>query len=137
MSSSTTCGRSARASSMAAWPSWTTLTWWRQRRSRLARLSAASTLSSTTSTRRLPSPPAGPCTATGSGALGAQRQAHHELAPLAESAAVDLDAAAVHLDQAAHQREPDAEATFDARQRVVALDEGLEDVGEPVGRDAD
>ena len=44
---------------------------------------------------------------------------------------------AVQLDEAAHQREPDAEAPADAGERMLGLAERLEHVRQHLGRDAD
>ena len=48
-----------------------------------------------------------------------------------------LDAAAVQLDDAAHQREADAEAAARAIERALALREEVEDPRQQLGRDAD
>ena len=64
------------------------------------------------------------------------RQPHHELAAPPFAGAARLDAAAVHLDQPAHEREPDAEAALRSLPRPVDLREHVEDAVEAVGRNA-
>ena len=84
-----------------------------------ARLSALSRRSSATSTRqRAPAQRAAPrlaCRRRRRRAPRGQRQPDDELAALAEAVAVRLDAAAVHLDQAAGERQADAQAALRAR----------------------
>src|SRR5207237_807047 len=52
---------------------------------------------------------------------------HHELASLARAGAARLDGAAVQLDEAAHQRQADAEAPLRTIERLLGLDEEVED----------
>ena len=47
------------------------------------------------------------------------------------------DGSAVHLDEALHQREPDAEPARGAATRPVGLHEHVEDARQHLGRDAD
>ena len=64
-------------------------------------------------------------------------QVHDELAALAEPRAARLDVAAVHPDEVAHDRQPDAEPAARPVERRVALREEVEDEGQEIGRDAD
>ena len=72
-------------------------------------------------------------------ALGRRQggEPHHELAPLAHAIARGPDLAAVGLDQAADDREPEPEPALRAIERLPALVEGLEHVGQHLGRDPD
>ena len=66
-----------------------------------------------------------------------QRQAHHELRALAEAFAVRRDRAAVHLDQAAHQGQSNAESVLRAVRLATALRKQLEHVRQHFRLDAD
>ncbi len=61
---------------------------------------------------------------------GGEREGHRELRPLAQPAALHADLAAVQLDDALHQREPQAEAARAADQGRIGLHEGLEQAAE-------
>ena len=65
------------------------------------------------------------------------RQADDELAALVRPFAAGLDGAAVHLDQAADQRQADAQAALRAGDRAVGLGEQVEDPRQQVRFDAD
>ena len=60
-------------------------------------------------------------------------QADDELAALVGAVAVRLDAAAVHLDQPAHQRQADAQPALRAVERAVDLGEQVEDARQHLG----
>src|SRR6185436_8784016 len=64
------------------------------------------------------------------------RQTHEERGAFAFAVALRVRRAAVELDDAADDREPDAEAALRARDRGVGLPELLEDVRQERGRDA-
>ena len=66
-----------------------------------------------------------------------ERQAHPELAAAPRSIAVDLDRAAVQMNQAAHQRQADAQTAFGALQRRGRLRKHLENLLEHLRRDTD
>src|SRR5439155_6011500 len=68
-------------------------------------------------------------------ALG-QREAHHEAAAAIEAVTRYLDRAAVHLDQALHQREAEAQAVMDASFRAAGLIEEIEDARQVLGTNA-
>jgi hypothetical protein len=61
----------------------------------------------------------------------------HELRALAEAGAARLDPATVQLDQALHDREPDAEPALYAREAPLRLREEVEDACQHLGRDPD
>src|SRR5262249_5738759 len=63
--------------------------------------------------------------------------ANHELAAATRPIAVGGDGAAVHLDDGADERQPDAEAALRSVERLIRLYEGFEDPLTHVGRDAD
>ena len=69
--------------------------------------------------------------------LGRQRQRHDELRPLPLAFALRSDSAAVKLDQALHQRQPEAETAARTVKTRVRLHERLEHPVHEVGRDAD
>ncbi len=58
---------------------------------------------------------------------GASGRKNAEFAAAARALAVRLDAAVMEFDQRAQQREPDPKPTFRSRQRLVTLDEQVED----------
>src|SRR5688572_1501940 len=64
-------------------------------------------------------------------------QAYDELAAAARSVAVGGDAASVHAHEVDHDRQPEAEATLRAIERLRGLDEHVEDRLEHRRRDAD
>ena len=66
-----------------------------------------------------------------------QRQAQREFAAAAQSVAVHKDAAAMHLDQAFGQAQPDAQTALPTRARVIDLHKGLEHLGVHFRRNAD
>jgi GAF domain-containing protein len=61
--------------------------------------------------------------------IAGDRQAHDEFASLFPPLAAGLDTAAVHLDHAPHDRQPDAQAALRPVQRPFVLDKQVEDVG--------
>ena len=65
------------------------------------------------------------------------RQAHDELAPLPGAVALGLHPPVVHLDQPAHQAQPDAEPALRLLRRTIALREHVEELGQHLGGDAD
>jgi hypothetical protein len=69
--------------------------------------------------------------------LGGQGQVQPEFAALALAFAERLHAAAVHLDQAAHQGQPDAQAALPTAAVAVHLHEQIEHLAQQGGRDAD
>ena len=104
-------------------------------------VSAESRLSSMTRMRRA-GPPAvasGRFVAAASrrGCPPEERQAHDELAAVAEARAVGLHAAAVQLDQAAHQAQADPQAALRTILLARHLGEQVEDPREHGRRDAD
>ena len=68
--------------------------------------------------------------ATRDAALERERQANNEFAALAQSAARGGNRAAMHLDQPLHQRKADAQSSFGAVERTVALHEEVEHLGQ-------
>ncbi len=66
-----------------------------------------------------------------------QRQVNEEFAAVAGAGAARLDPAAVHLDQAAHQRQADPQAPLGAAQGPVDLGEHVEHPRQHVGGNAD
>src|SRR5207249_11402196 len=64
-----------------------------------------------------------------------ERQPDRERRPLPLALALDLDRAAVQLDDVVDDREPETQAAVRARVRAVGLPEGLEDVRQELGRD--
>jgi hypothetical protein len=68
---------------------------------------------------------------------GRDRQGDREARPAPEPFARGRDLAAVQVDDAARERQPDAEAALRARERRVRLDEQVEDRGQVLARDAD
>ena len=66
-----------------------------------------------------------------------ERQPHHELAAAAGAGAARRDAAAVHLDQAAHQRQADAQAALRAAVARIGLHEHVEHARQRLGGNAD
>ena len=66
-----------------------------------------------------------------------QRQADHELRPLAQPVALGLDGPAVHLDEVPHERQADAQPALRPAVGRVRLDEQVEDPGQHLRRDAD
>ena len=139
MSTSIRSGSSFRAVSRAAAPSCATSTSWPASSSSIRSPSAASALSSTTSTRaRTAGASAAACASTSSADEAGRAGRHHdELRALPQAVAPHLDAAAVELDEAPHDREPDAEAPLGPVERPLGLREGLEDARDHLGRDAD
>ena len=101
---------------------------------------AESRLSSTTRIRRWRATRLGRC---GCGFLAVgrplfdERQAHHELAPLPGAGARNRDRAVVQLDQASNERQPDPEPAARAIERMVGLNEEIEDLVLHLGCDAD
>jgi hypothetical protein len=62
--------------------------------------------------------------------------AHREPAALARAFAFGVDPACVHLDQAAYERQADAEPALVAPRALAAAEEHLEEVRQGFGRDA-
>ena len=140
MSRSTTSGRWARATSMAAGPSWATWTSCPRSFSSLARPLAVSSVvvddedAGALRERRAAASPAGSTSGRPAPPGG---QADGELAPLAGALARGRDAPAVHLDELLDERQADPEPALGAGQRAVPLGEEVEDAGQQLGRDAD
>ena len=131
MSSRTTCGANTGADASASWPSATALTSWPASSSSTAIACAASLV--------VVDHEDAACELRG-GRLRSRRgrrtlrdfgeawQRHPELRSAAGAGARHLDLAVVHLDQAANERQADAQAALAAVERALALREQLEDI---------
>src|SRR5206468_3367848 len=65
-----------------------------------------------------------------------RRQAYPELAPLPHARAFHLDRAAMQLGEPTHEREPDAETPARTIERLLSLDEEIEDPRQQIRLDA-